>query len=518
MILKDSETAVPSVSVVSAATSRQQLLARYQRTPTEVLAAIANSDADQLLLIDFDETLWLRNSTEMFLASIRPALLLAIIVQLLSLLKPWRWWHRGDSEIYREYFRLKVILTLMPWAKKQWLAVAAELGPKYLNEPLYQALLPHYQRVHVVSFGFDFVVEPLLRAIDPKLTLTMVSTMPTAVQLRQQGKGATVINALGQEAVAGALCVTDALLDRDLLAQTKLGLLCKWPLAQGLRAGLTPMLPLVFTKKVNRPQEQYFTRVILAHDYIGLLLTFAVVSSQPVWCAMSLLLFVLAYFSIYETGYFENDRLGLLLESAPRVAPEFEQMGHHFKPWFAWLCGGLLALPAAFLAAQGSSWLPSYLGLSGITAAGLIWVVFMQFMVMVRAIFYWFNRISVQGRIVPMLLLQLARNFGYVLLFPTFIVGALFALTWTLAKWVPYVLYRYGGNVRGFPNHLVMGLMFAVMLLGVGASHPQGSTLFLNWPSGLVIGYVAIRAGKDLWGFRPALKMKKMLLGSPAND
>ncbi|QIZ76079.1 hypothetical protein [Ferrimonas lipolytica] len=493
---------------------RQQLLTLYQVSPDKVVEAVASTDKARTLLVDFDETLWLRNSTETFLANIKPAFLLAIVVQFLNLLKPWRWRSGSDSEHYREVMRLKVILFLMPWAKGQWLQAAASLGPKYVNQDLLGALRQSGNtNIHVVSFGFSFIIEPLLAAIDPNFKLTMSSTFDNAVDLRQRGKAQTVVDQLGREAVEESVCITDSLLDQDLLQMAKVGLLCQWPAAKSELAGLSPMLPFVFTKKVNRPTEKYFTRVVLGHDYLALFLALVLVSSQPLLCAISLLLFVMAFFAIYETGYYENDRLGQLLEAKPRVSKQFIKLGHHFNPRFAWLCGALIALTAAWLASYGASWLPQYFELDGGAAVAAIWLVFMVFMVGVRAVFYAFNRTPVKGRIVPMLLLQVARNCGYFIIFPVAEAGALFCLAWALGKWFPYMIYRFGGSNIGYPNHLVTGLLMLSMVVMVGASHVDGFALFFNWPAAVVVLYVLIRAGKDLWSFRSQLKPMQPIAG-----
>ncbi|WP_156904755.1 hypothetical protein [Ferrimonas senticii] len=486
---------------------RQQLQQTYQQTPEQGLEQLQRADDDGLYLVDFDETLWLRNSTEMFLASIQPSWWAAIIIQLLGLLKPWRWFGDEDPEHRRDWIRLKVVLALCPGAVKRWQQQAPQLAAQHLNQQLVAVLRQKpQQNIRIVSFGFDFVLQPLLQALECSWPLQICLTMDDAVAIRERGKAQILTEQLGELALRRAVCITDSLLDRDLLAAVNTGILVKWPLASGDPAGMAPMLPLVFTKKVNRPTEQYFTRVILGHDYIGLVLAFVLVSSQPLLCAISLLLFVLAYFAIYETGYFENDRLGLLFEEKPRVSEQFKRLGHNFNPNFAWLCGLIIAIPAAYLASLGSSWLPAAFGVTGAAAVLAVWLTFVGFMVAVRTVFYWFNRTPVQGRILPMLLLQFARNCGYIVLFPTIISGGIFCLAWTLGKWVPYIIYRYGGSAMGYPNHLVTGLLFASMMLMVGLSSSAGFTPFVNWPTALISLYVGARAGKDLWSFRSRLK------------
>ena len=61
-------------------------MAGFTKSEAEALAAI---DAwPGLIVVDFDETLFLRNSTEEFLDSARPALLAAIMLRLLDVCSP----------------------------------------------------------------------------------------------------------------------------------------------------------------------------------------------------------------------------------------------------------------------------------------------------------------------------------------------------------------------------------------------------------------------------------------------
>jgi hypothetical protein len=66
------------------------------------------------VLLDFDETLYLRNSTEDFIDSARPALLALIVMRLLDFIEPWRW--TGGVET-RDVWRVRCIVALFPWTR-----------------------------------------------------------------------------------------------------------------------------------------------------------------------------------------------------------------------------------------------------------------------------------------------------------------------------------------------------------------------------------------------------------------
>jgi hypothetical protein len=334
----------------------------YNVSPEELIAKIESRHDSTIYLVDFDETLWLRNSTEEFLASIKPHILVSIVLQFLSFIKPWKWRSGQNPEHHKDLLRLKVILYFAPWAVQRWDSIALDLGPKYLNKDLLKALTEEPDnKIHIVSYGYDFIISPLLKAIDPQLQLTVSASLDSAMELRLKGKGYAVKEVIGEIALKRSTCITDSLLDVDLLKMAKVGLLCEWPRAKYVQAGRSPMLPLIYSTKIKRPKTNYFLRAIIGQDYTLLLLAFSLVSSDPVICSISLLFFLISYFCTYEIGYYENDRLAHKYENKPRVSEEFSSYLGCFKPWFAWLWGIIFSVPAAWLASSEISWIPSAL-------------------------------------------------------------------------------------------------------------------------------------------------------------
>ena len=73
-----------------------------------------------LAVLDFDETLWLRNSTEEFIAFARPAVLVAVVLQILGLIKPWRLISRAKAGYYRDWIRVWAVVIVAPWSVLAW--------------------------------------------------------------------------------------------------------------------------------------------------------------------------------------------------------------------------------------------------------------------------------------------------------------------------------------------------------------------------------------------------------------
>lgn len=109
--------------------------------PDEALRIVARGDRRDAL-VDFDETLWLRSSTEVYLASLRPRLLAFLVLTALDVLRPWRWLP-GDRRtfLYRDWIRVSVTSLLLPWSLLLWRRQAKGLGRRWQNGPLVDALL-----------------------------------------------------------------------------------------------------------------------------------------------------------------------------------------------------------------------------------------------------------------------------------------------------------------------------------------------------------------------------------------
>jgi hypothetical protein len=80
-------------------------LTEHDVSPEMVIAAIRSYDGP--ILLDLDETLYLRNSTEDFIDSARPRLLALILMCFLDLVKPWRWTGGEEQETSGAFARCR---------------------------------------------------------------------------------------------------------------------------------------------------------------------------------------------------------------------------------------------------------------------------------------------------------------------------------------------------------------------------------------------------------------------------
>src|SRR5689334_17933938 len=92
-----------------------EMPSEFDTAPAAALACMATHKGP--VLVDLDETLYLRNSTEDYLDSVRPRVLAALLLRLLDILQPWRW---SGGEVTRDVWRVRLIRFLFPWVHVQW--------------------------------------------------------------------------------------------------------------------------------------------------------------------------------------------------------------------------------------------------------------------------------------------------------------------------------------------------------------------------------------------------------------
>src|SRR5687768_8535113 len=86
----------------------------YDASPSAALSAVREHEGP--VIIDVDETLYLRNSTEDFLDCAQPGVLGLLVLRALDAFQPWRL----SGEDTRDTWRVGVIVCLFPWTFWIW--------------------------------------------------------------------------------------------------------------------------------------------------------------------------------------------------------------------------------------------------------------------------------------------------------------------------------------------------------------------------------------------------------------
>lgn len=454
--------------------------ARYAATPAAALAAIATHDGS--VLVDLDETLYLRNSTEDYLDSAWPGPLALLLLRLLDALKPWRW---SGGETTRDVWRVRLVSLLLPWTRARWQRRVDELATRYANRPLLAALQARAEAPVVVTVGFRGIVTPLIEAMGLS-GRRVVACDPTFAD-RRRGKRAMATQALGDALLRRALLVTDSLQDLPLLQVCARGLHTVWPEARYRRALSGVYLPGQYLSQVKRPGERYILRGILQEDFAFWVLSSITLAAVPATHLLGLLLLLVSFWAIYERGYVDNDLIGAKHEADPRLSDAFYAAPVATPRWQPWIWAGVVG--ALGIAALRWPAPPTALD-AAIWAAVLL---------ATYAVFVVYNRLDKPTRVWVFPALQFARTAAFAALVPITVIGAAALAAHVIARWIPYYVYRLGGNQWPDRNIFPIRLLFFV-LIALMLAIAEGYALLLSASALMLLGWNLFRARHEIKG------------------
>lgn len=479
-----------------------------------------------MLLLDFDETLWLRNSTQAFLDQARPRFVIAILLKILDVLRPWRLLPGTRSaHVWRDWLCVMLVVILAPWSLWTWRRVAPDLALAHVNTDLWMILRRHPDRpVWVVSNGFRCIVGPLLRGLgDPRLGM-LASPLLTGPRWRLEGKRLQVERLLGQEVLGRAIVVTDNGEDDDLLGACAHGFRCRWDGARYIQAMSDVYVPFDYLENVKRPGKKHFVKIVLADDLIAVWLAYIWTASDPLVGAVVLLLLHLAFWVVYEIGYAENDRLGYQRERDPVLSDAFHRRRHSFSEVGAWGFATFFSMAALAIAVfMHLDWRDPLAAVSlpmqqPAVDAGILLVVWMVYLGLTRGLFRVYNLLDKKSRVLPFFLLQAAKLVGFAVWLELPLVGVAVIVAYTVTRWVPYIMYRHtsGLDAWEFATHRYRLMLFLVMagLLGVAADPlPEGYFVQVA----VVTSWFLWKVRREIsWADRSAGKVAPARRGVPA--
>ena len=452
----------------------------YESSPAAALRAIGeHRDA---LLLDLDETLYLRNSSEDFIDSARPAVLARVLLRLLDVLKPWRA-TRGPPT--RDVWRVAAIMTFFPWTFWVWKRRARALAKRFSNDTLIAAVRRSAARPCIVTVGFRPIVRPLLEAMG-LARAELVAARWFAFEDRIRGKMDLAIRALGPTTVERSLVVTDSKDDLPLLRRCARPHRVTWPGARFIPAHVGVYLPGDYLTKIKRPGTRYVFRSILQEDFAFWVLSSVALRLEAAphtpWKTLGdgtvfiagLSLLLLSFWAIYERGYVDNDRIAARYERVPALSKEYWTTTVPTSSRAAW-CWAVSAgvAGASLLGSHAAPWLDSAKWLAVLAAT--------------HAIFWFYNRIDKSTRVWLYGGLQFARSAAFVVLVPISTVGAMALASHILSRWVPYFTYRFESK-KSWPQVpsnttrlLFLSILSGLVMITSGAGSVINATGLAVW-------------------------------------
>ncbi|MFM2312219.1 MAG: hypothetical protein RLZZ04_1495 [Cyanobacteriota bacterium] len=202
--------------------------------PKLAILAIANATPNNPVILDFDETLLLRNSTAEYINNLRPRLVGFMLIILLKVIRPWRWLpgrFRGNQT--KDWYLVVIPTILLPWTLLLWQQKAQRLAEDYSNREIITAVNNNPDTpVIVASLGFNWIITPILNQIPMKWDSLVSCRFWQGAGDRHQGKLFMMQNALSESAMKSAILVTDSMEDLPLLQVVEQPCLTLWSAAK----------------------------------------------------------------------------------------------------------------------------------------------------------------------------------------------------------------------------------------------------------------------------------------------
>jgi hypothetical protein len=424
------------------------------------------------ILLDLDETLYLRNSTEDFIDTARPGVAALLLLRALDVIEPWRW---TGGEVTRDVWRVRLISLCFPWTRSRWNARVTALATRFANLRLLAALQGPGTAPIITTVGFQPIVTPLVAALGLPQARIVAARLTTFAD-RRAGKLDLAVGALGGETVSRALVLTDSAQDLTLLDACARPLRAVWPEAHYRHALSGVYLPGQYLTRVKRPGARYIVRGILQEDFAFWVLSSIALAAVPLTHVLGLLFLLVSFWAIYERGYVDNDLMAARHEPDPKLTAAFLDAPvatPRVQPWIWAFVTGAIALvllrwPALPAAADALTW-------TAVLAATHAW-------------FTLYNRVDKGTRVWLFAGLQVARGAAFAALVPIGVIGIVALGAHVLAKWVPYCVYRLSG--KDWPDspvplmRLVFFLVLALLLAlsqGIAALASQTALALLAW-------------------------------------
>jgi hypothetical protein len=452
------------------------------QSPESTLAAVRAHEGP--LLLDLDETLYLRNSTEDFLDCAWPGIPALLLLRVLDVLEPWQLTGGVDT---RDNWRVCVIETFFPWTRWRWRAKVPFFADRYVNRELKTAVKARAEAAIILTIGFKSIVVPLVTAMgfaDAKV----IAARAYLFADRRKGKMSMAARELGPETVGRCLFVTDSVNDLEVLQNCARPMRTLWPKARYCRALSDVYFPGDYISRIKHPGERYILRGIIQEDFAFWLLSSIGLAINPLTHLVGLLLLLLSFWAIYERGYVDNDLAASRYETDPRLSATFGRVPvatPAVQPWIWALLAGGAAVAAVHPERMG------FLVHFGCWSALLI---------LTYACFLFYNRLDKTTRVWLYPVLQFARSAAFTVVVPVEPAGVAALGAHVLSRWTAYQVYRLSSADAAWPNvRPELARLISYVLLSLIILLALGPSVLLTWSALTLLLWNVFRARHDIY-------------------
>jgi hypothetical protein len=450
------------------------------------LAASGVSRGSGPVFVDFDHTLFASNSTELFITSSSPSLLVAIIEFAVRRCIPWGLTGLSGYARLRDFLCCMAIIILCPWSLFVWRRRAPQLFQRYASAKIKSRLSEvEAGRVVIVSFGMKAIIKPLLKgSVWQAVPLLATPSLPP-IRWFGRGKLPLVRQYFDDADVSSSTFLTDSLDDRDLLEASGNGILID-PEGESCRAVEHLYLPLRYTARAKYAFSYVVDQVLFVECLLAIIATatsFGGLMSKFVCMPF----FTLSLICIYEIGYYENNMVAAAREDTPTLTKQARRFRSFPMQPAAWIW--------AIAAAAAGAWLACATGQMHVTFlpwAALIWI---GSLILLRVVFFAYNRVRPAGRVAIYPVLQMFKYLPLFLLFPATPAGALLAFCQAATMSIIYLIYRRTGQRSVFDKEQFRTGLFVLALCFMATASTLAS-LGGHFALGLLAAWCLIRVAK----------------------
>lgn len=404
------------------------------------------------VILDFDHTLWLGNSTELFLSSVCPRFYGVLLDKIAK--KIWYSFHdRLPFEL--DQFRLLIISIFAPFTWLIWKNNTNKSIDIFWNDKLWDAVEKYDTRnIVIVSLGFKAVIDPILKAkftiLDDRPHLIASGLFGTLKSIRTIGKVESIERKYVDIQWDKTIAVSDSLEDKLLLMKSKIGVHTYWNEPE-LRPRFN-YFPFRYLNNGKYPNGFYMKNYIIGQD----LVVWLILLYSDLWSIIPALLLFISFQIIYEIGYYENDFIGSKNEVDPQLSSSYNEFSR-YNIFYAWF----YSLPLGILGCVLYSKSVDILSIS-------IWIVVL---ILLRTVYHIYNKQKPDKRLKYYAYLQALKNFsGIVILIPN-PVGIILAVSHMFQHTTVYYIYRCGGNKLIFPRSQMRTILFLIGLFILFVCH-----------------------------------------------
>ena len=479
----------------------------------EAINLIKTAAPKTTIIIDFDETLFLRNSTAEYLNSLKPRLIGLLIVKILYFLRPWNCLPKPfKGAKVEDWFLVTCSTILLPWTWFIWQHKAKKLAKDHGNAELIDAINHSPQAsIVVATLGFNFIVNPILNCLPIKYDQVIGCGFWQGARDRSQGKLLMLKKLLSAEAIKSAIAITDSYDDMPILQEVEKPCLVIWPSAKYVAPLKDVYLPFFYLDKVKRVGENYIFKVILWDDLPILIFAFSWQANHHLWHGISMMLLLVSFWCVYEIGYYENDRVAEKYEENPKLSITYHSYKHTMDTRYPWLWSLVFGFLGVALLVKGED-ITLLFSISSIedkfnafNSNLLPFIYWIGFLLLSRLCFWVYNHLNKHTRTWLYLLLQSFRYYGFIAITSTNFIGTSLLSSQILSRSILYVVYRYSvgdknGDKNGdkdswpkqVPEKLLRWLMFMFILAAI-AIGSRNLALWENWQTWTIIAWCMIQ-------------------------